>query len=44
MECAVHVGRKGYACTVLVITPEGKRPLLDLGIDSKVMLRSTLKK
>lgn len=28
MECAAHVGRKGYACWVLVITPEGKKSLV----------------
>jgi len=28
VECAAHVGRKGYACWVLVITPEGKKSLV----------------
>lgn len=28
MGCAAHVGRKGHACRVLVVTPEGKRPLV----------------
>lgn len=28
MGYAVHVGRKGYACRILVITPEGTRPLV----------------
>jgi len=28
VRCAADVGRKWYACRVLVITPEGKRPLV----------------
>jgi peptide subunit release factor 1 (eRF1) len=26
--CAAHIGTKGYACIVLVITPERRRPLV----------------